>query len=385
MVTSTNVNNKSLNESHKLMSSSRLTGIHENSLPIIHIKRSTTNLKTIKPDFKLRSHHKAIQNLHEAPKLVSKEMTDMEHEINEKVSMIKKNMLNATFDHFAYGQLSKHNPNEQSFQLVKQSNCETNQQSPSPTSSLASKTRKTLNDKNHTESQVNLQESRAKPQIYKADVDIVKSLGSSLNQIPNIRQVVKRTKTQLYKNDEEPPSRSNFLKSISNKTKKPDRNTVGHDESMINSSRDKFDARIATENKDMKLNIVHHAKTTKQEDQKKAEDKSGLKKIAADTEYSSVELINTFDINQADVTNKEVRTRIKVWLSQVNKCVDSARPPSSVSWFGETKYNKKDLRTHFTDHPNRDDSAMSDFNTDEEQIFKYNRILDKTFCIVYND
>jgi hypothetical protein len=384
------------------MSPSRLAGSHDNSLPLIQVKRSRTNIKTLKPDLKAKSQlHKSNQNVNLTDTMPLVNHVDVD--LNEKINMIKKNMLSSTFDHFAYGQLSKQNSNEQSFQLLKQpSNCDTktptiqtHEPRLTPTSSLADVSKVQIQSLDATK--IQLQEKRTKTQIYRTDVEIVKSLGNSMNHIPNERAIVKRTKTQLCnsKNDDEFLSRSNFLNSIKSKFKKSDV-AEAKDQQFAQSSRNKFDLACINNQSTVAIDRNNHPSRTNktnandklkrpEQDKKKRDESKTLDKIEIATAYSNVELINTFDINQVDVTNKEIRTRIKVWLADVNKAADSGRPPSSVSWFGDRKHTKVNTLYNSIEHPNREDSILSDFNPDEEQIFKYNRILDKTFCIVYND
>jgi hypothetical protein len=119
--------------------------------------------------------------------------------------------------------------------------------------------------------------------------------------------------------------------------------------------------------------------------------------------------INTIDNDNSNLNNIDVevqtlgnihdfsenaRRRIYDWLEEVEKCT-LLRPPSALSWFGvqntgtvTSKQQKKVENKNTDENSNKNVSHdpefdLSEYDSSDEQMVEYNRVVDKTYCVVY--
>ena len=120
---------------------------------------------------------------------------------------------------------------------------------------------------------------------------------------------------------------------------------------------------------------------------------------SVDNDYNNV---NNLNKNETEVKapgndfdyNENTRRRIYDWLEEVERCT-SHRPPSALSWFGEQNTGTiKSKPTKKSDNKNTDENSnknvsqdpefdLSEYDSSDEQIVEYNRVVDKTYCVVY--
>lgn len=86
--------------------------------------------------------------------------------------------------------------------------------------------------------------------------------------------------------------------------------------------------------------------------------------------------------------NESTKKRIYEWLDEVER-LTQLRPPSALSWFGgqnnSTKVasNKKNEEVSTRNESHDPEFDLSEYDSSDEQIVEYNRVVDKTYCVVY--
>ena len=89
-------------------------------------------------------------------------------------------------------------------------------------------------------------------------------------------------------------------------------------------------------------------------------------------------------INPDNNLSEYTINRILNWLKDIEKCSSMVKPPSQLTWT-----NRPDGRTNMQNAGNNrklsNEYCLSEFDSIDDQIIEYNRIVDKTFHIVHFD
>lgn len=91
------------------------------------------------------------------------------------------------------------------------------------------------------------------------------------------------------------------------------------------------------------------------------------------------ELPETSESNIYDFTLE----RIHNWLDEMEKCDGMLQPPSQLTW-RDVNSNSSRTPNEFSRNFNNE-YCLSDYDSNDEQIVEYNRVVDKTFHIVYDE
>ena len=76
--------------------------------------------------------------------------------------------------------------------------------------------------------------------------------------------------------------------------------------------------------------------------------------------------------------------RIMKWLEEIENCPNMIKPPSQLAWSNSLQakqlINETNQRSNLSG-----EYCLSDYDSIDDQIIEYNRIVDKTFHIVHDD
>ena len=91
-------------------------------------------------------------------------------------------------------------------------------------------------------------------------------------------------------------------------------------------------------------------------------------------------------INNDTGLNDYTVMRILKWLEDVESCANKIKPPSQLTWSNNNN-NAKFERHHSNDMGRNfnNEYYLSDYDSADDQIIEYNRIVDKTFHIVHDE
>jgi hypothetical protein len=91
-------------------------------------------------------------------------------------------------------------------------------------------------------------------------------------------------------------------------------------------------------------------------------------------------------INNETGLNDYTVLRILKWLEDVESCANKIKPPSQLTWSNNNN-NAKFERHHSNDMGRNfnNEYYLSDYDSADDQIIEYNRIVDKTFHIVHDE
>lgn len=98
------------------------------------------------------------------------------------------------------------------------------------------------------------------------------------------------------------------------------------------------------------------------------------------------------DLVQADGDMSDFTLmRIIKWLEDIEHCPNMIKPPSQLAWANATRDKNESLFNPSSDVQNRNNNnntteyTLSDYDSLDEQIIEYNRVVDKTFHIIHDD
>lgn len=89
-------------------------------------------------------------------------------------------------------------------------------------------------------------------------------------------------------------------------------------------------------------------------------------------------------INSENNLSEYTISRIVRWLKDIEKCTTMIKPPSQLTWANRASEHNAHLHNSL-DNPHKmsNEYCLSDFDSLDDQIIEYNRIVDKTFHIVH--
>ncbi len=119
--------------------------------------------------------------------------------------------------------------------------------------------------------------------------------------------------------------------------------------------------------------------------------------VKPDMDYSklnddNVDVVAALNLLEHDeaAMNEFTMMRIMKWLEDIENCNNMMQPPSQLAWNNNNNNNnsnnkKADLPSDITRNFNSNEYALSDYDSLDEQIIEYNRVVDKTFNIVHDE
>lgn len=90
----------------------------------------------------------------------------------------------------------------------------------------------------------------------------------------------------------------------------------------------------------------------------------------------------TSNINQETGLNEYTLMRIIKWLEDIENCTNMIKPPSQLTWTSNANTNR--LQNDYNRNFNNE-YCLSDYDSLDDQIIEYNRVVDKTFHIVHDE
>jgi hypothetical protein len=94
--------------------------------------------------------------------------------------------------------------------------------------------------------------------------------------------------------------------------------------------------------------------------------------------------------DQVDIINPDNNlseytiSRILNWLKDIEKCSSMVKPPSQLTWTNRPEV-RNNMQNAANDRKHSNEYCLSEFDSIDDQIIEYNRIVDKTFHIVHFD
>ena len=76
--------------------------------------------------------------------------------------------------------------------------------------------------------------------------------------------------------------------------------------------------------------------------------------------------------------------RIVKWLEDVENCNSMLQPPSQLAWRDTNVSGSAKTQNEFSRNFNNE-FCLSDYDSVDEQIIEYNRVVDKTFHIIHDE
>ena len=109
-----------------------------------------------------------------------------------------------------------------------------------------------------------------------------------------------------------------------------------------------------------------------------------LLKYNEDTE-NVLAALNMLEHDEAAM-NDFTMMRIMKWLEDMDGCNNMIQPPSQLAWNNANVNTKRSDQLGDTNRNfNTNEYALSDYDSLDEQIIEYNRVVDKTFHIVHDE
>jgi hypothetical protein len=118
-----------------------------------------------------------------------------------------------------------------------------------------------------------------------------------------------------------------------------------------------------------------------------------LAQINASTNTNSAQ--NGGEVNENGLSEFTLQ-RILKWLEDMEKCTSMIKPPSQLVWSESGMQSKRSRGNHTSHHNNHthllntnshggNDFGLSDYDSFDEEVVEYNRVVDKTFHIVHTE
>lgn len=77
--------------------------------------------------------------------------------------------------------------------------------------------------------------------------------------------------------------------------------------------------------------------------------------------------------------------RIIKWLEDIERCTNMVKPPSQLAWSNGARFDRHSDSQQANDRGFDNEYNLSDYDSNDDQIIEYNRVVDKTFHIIHDD
>ena len=88
--------------------------------------------------------------------------------------------------------------------------------------------------------------------------------------------------------------------------------------------------------------------------------------------------------------NEYTLKRIIKWLEDIEKCSNKIKPPSQLTWSNNRAEKLHNANNNISSNVESsrnftNEYCLSDYDSLDDQIIEYNRVVDKTFHIVHDE